>query len=72
VNYIVLNNDQARILSESTDLVELRDQGGRHLGFVSPGFTEEEIVVAKQRLDSSEPRYSTQEVLDHLRSLEQR
>ena len=44
---------------------------GQHLGYVAHGFTDEDIAIAKQRRASDERRYTTQEVLQHLRTLEQ-
>jgi hypothetical protein len=41
-------------------------------GFVTHEFTDEDIAIARQRLASDEPRRTTQEVLDHLRSLDKR
>ena len=70
--HIVVNDQQAKILTEATECVEIRDGQGRHLGYVAHGFTDEDVAIAKGRLASNEPRYTTQEVLDHLRSLEQR
>ena len=70
MNHIIVDDQQARIISEATGSVEIRDLQGRHLGYVAQEFTDEDIVLAKQRLASDEPRYTTREVLDHLRSLE--
>lgn len=70
--HIVVNEDQARIISESSESIEIRDRSGKHLGYVAHGFNDEDIVIAKQRMASDEPRYTTQQVLDHLESLEQR
>jgi hypothetical protein len=70
MNHIIVDDQQARIISEATGSVEIRDPQGRHLGYVAHGFTDEDIAIAKQRLASDEPRYTTQEVLDHLGSLE--
>ncbi len=69
--HIVVNDEQARIISESAESIEIRDLSGKHLGYVAHGFTDEDIAIAKQRLASDEPRYTTQEVLDHIQSLEQ-
>ena len=69
--HIVVNEEQARIISETPECVEIRDQNGRHLGYVTPGFSEEDIAIAKQRQASNQPRRTTQEVLEHLQSLEQ-
>jgi hypothetical protein len=67
--HIVVDDQQAKLISEATESVEIRDPRGRHLGYVAHGFTIEDIAIAKQSLASDEPRYTTREVLDHLRSL---
>ncbi|HZW33280.1 MAG TPA: hypothetical protein VFF52_21360 [Isosphaeraceae bacterium] len=72
MQHIVVDDQQARLISEATEGVEIRDPRGRHLGYVAPGFTDEDLAIAKQRLASGEPRSTTREVLDHLRSLEQK
>ena len=64
---IVVDDQQARIISEASETVEIRDRQGRRLGYVAHGFTEEDITIAKERLTSNEPRYTTQEVLARLR-----
>ena len=61
---------QAHFRSEES--IEIRDARGGRLGYVAHGFTDEDIAIAKHRLASNEPRYSTQQVLDHLRSLERK
>jgi len=68
--HIVVDDEQARIISESAENVEIRDRTGRRLGFVAHGFTDEDIALAQQRLASSEPRQTSQEVLKHIESLE--
>jgi hypothetical protein len=68
--HIVIDDQQAEVILEATDSVEIRDRRGKHLGYVAHGFTDEDIAVARQRMASNEPRYTTHEVLDHLRSLE--
>ena len=70
--HIVVTDEQARLISESAESIEIRDRSGKHLGYVAPGFTDEDIAIAKQRLASDEARYTTQEVLDHIQSLEQK
>ena len=72
MQHIVVDAQQARLISEATEGVEIRDPQGRHLGYVAHGLTDEDLSIAKQRLASDEPRYTTLEVLDHLRSLEQK
>ena len=67
--HIVVDDGQAKIISESAQGIEVRDRNGKHLGYVVHGFTEEDIALAKERLASDEPRYTTQQVLDRLQSL---
>ncbi len=68
--YIIVDDEQARLISETSQGVEIRDKQGNHLGFVAHGFSIEELSLAKSRLGSTQARYTTQEVLDHLRALE--
>jgi len=68
---IIVDDEQARIISESAESVEICDREGRHLGFVAHGFTDDDIAIAKQRRASDEPRFTTQQVLDHIQSLVQ-
>ena len=70
--HIVLNDEQARIISESAESIEIRDRNGKHLGYVAHRFTDEDIAIAKERMASDEPRYTTQEVVDHIQSLHQK
>ncbi len=69
--HIVVDDQQAKLITEATDCVEIRDLHGRHLGYVAHEFTGDDIAMAKQRLAPERLRYTTQEVLAHLRSLEQ-
>jgi hypothetical protein len=70
MQHIVVDDEQAKLIAETTDPVQIRDRRGKHLGYVAHGFTEEDIAIAKQRAASDQPCYTTQEVLDHLQSLE--
>lgn len=77
MTHIVLDDEQAAVLANAASAVELRDRRGNPLGVVTPadgghGFTEEEIREAKRRLAAGGPRYTTAEVLEHLRSLDAR
>jgi hypothetical protein len=69
MEHIVVDDQQAKVISEAKESVEIRDARGGHLGYVAHQFTDDDIAIAKQRLVSHEPRYTTQQVLDHLRSL---
>ena len=68
--HIVVNDEQARIISEATEGIEIRDSEGKHLGYVAHGFTDKDVAIGKQRLESDERRYTTKQVMDHLKSLE--
>jgi len=68
--HIVVSHDQANVICSATGGVEIRDERGNHLGYVAHGFNEEDVAIARQRLASSEPRYTTREVLEHLESRE--
>ncbi len=70
--HITVDDEQARIISASVETIEIRDRSGNHLGYVAHGFTGEDIAIARQRMASDEPRHTTKQVLDHLRSLEQK
>ena len=72
MEHIVVNDQQARLISEATESIEIRDAKGSHLGYVARGFTEADIAIAKQRSASDQPRYTTTQVLDHLRSLDRK
>lgn len=68
--HIIVDDDQARLISQAAESIEIRDRGGKHLGYVAHEFTDDDIAVAKQRMTSGEARYTTQQVLDYLGSLE--
>jgi hypothetical protein len=72
MEHIVVSDEQARLICEATESVEIRDAKGAHLGYVAHGFTDEDIAVAKQRKASNEPRYTTEQVLERPRSLDQK
>jgi hypothetical protein len=70
MSFITIDDQQAKVLLESTGEVEIRDKQGNCLGLVTRSFNGEEIAEARRRLASGGPWYSTRQVLDHLRSLE--
>ena len=71
MTHITVDDEQAKIISESPERIEIRDKNGNRLGYVAHEITEEDIAIAKERMVSDEPRYTTEEVLEHIRSLEQ-
>ena len=68
--HIIVDDQQAKTITECSGTIEVRDRQGRCLGYISHGFTDEDIAEAKRRLAAEGPRYTTQQVLDHLASLE--
>lgn len=74
---IVLDDEQAKAIIAAKDQVEVCDENGRVLGVIDRAipparFSEEEIARAKRNLATPGPRYTTEQVLEHLRSLEKR
>ena len=77
---IVLSSEQAATLAEAKGLVAIRRPDGSFVGWISreskfiiPNecpFTPEEVAAAEARADGPGPWYTTQEVLQHLRSLD--
>ena len=62
MNVIVLTEDQARILSQSNEVIELRDGQGNVLARVIPPSLEEEIAAARRSLASGKPRWPSDKV----------
>jgi hypothetical protein len=69
---IVLTDEQAKVVATALKPVQVRDGQGNALGWINPVWTEEDIAEAKRRLASDEPRYTTAQVLEYLRSLEKK
>jgi hypothetical protein len=67
MSYIVLNEAQSRVVSQANCDVQVRDKDGNHLGYITRGFTAEDIRIARERSESNVPCLSTAEVLDRLR-----
>lgn len=70
---IVLTKEQTDVVAQAQDVVQVRDLKGNVLGYIErPDFTPEEIAEAKRALGSDQPRYTTAQVLEYLRSQEQK
>ena len=70
--HIVLDQQQSDLLKQSGRTLQVFDPRGRLIGFIEPAPSEAEIARAKARMAIDEPEYTTDEVLEHLRSLEKR
>jgi hypothetical protein len=60
---VTLNDQQAKVIADATDAVEVLDHSGKALGYVMHAFSSDEISLAQQRYQSSQRRYTTQEAL---------
>ena len=76
---IVLTPEQAAVISSATEPVRIYFADGSIAGWLSSTihlppkmatFTPEEVASAERESESPGPWYTTQEVLDHLRSLD--
>ena len=70
MHHIAVDDKQAKLISEATESIEIRDARGTHAGYVAHGFADEDIAIAKERLASDRSRFSAGEVLERLQSLE--
>ena len=68
---IVVTEDQAKAIAAAEESVEIVDAAGNRLGFFARPFTDDDIAIARQRAASDEPRRTTQEVIERLKSLEE-
>jgi len=66
MTHIVVSDDQAQIIHGATGSIEIRDGRGNCLGYVAHGFEAEDVAIAKERLASEQPRYTTSEVKEHI------
>jgi hypothetical protein len=67
--FIILNDEQARVVTGSKEAVELRDRTGKVLAQVEPPVPEAEIAEAKRRLASGQRRWPSARVRDLLATL---
>ncbi|HQU41656.1 MAG TPA: hypothetical protein PK867_02545 [Pirellulales bacterium] len=72
MTHIVLDQEQATLLAETGKPMQAVDPQGRLVGFIEPAPSEAEIARAKARLAIDEPEFTTDEVIEHLQSLEKR
>lgn len=70
--FIILSDEQARVVADASEAVELRDRTGKVLAQVEPAVPESEIAEAKRRLASDRRRWSSTRVQELLATLTQR
>jgi hypothetical protein len=68
---IILTEEQARVVAAAAEPVLVRDGRGKLVGVIPPPWSEADIAEAQRRRESDEPRHTTAQVLDYLRSLGQ-
>jgi hypothetical protein len=69
--HIILTAEQTQAIASSLEPVEVRDVQGRVLVVIKPVWTKDDIEDIKRRMaDPNQKRYTTAEVLAHLKSLE--
>ncbi len=69
--HIVLNAEQARVLEQAVQPVEVRDEQGRVLTRIPPLAEAAVVAEAKRRLAAEGPRYPAAEVEARLQKLEE-
>lgn len=66
---VALTDEQTRLVAASTEEVQLTDSEGRVLGVLVPDVPAADLRAATASLQSSERRYTTAEVIEHLGTL---
>jgi hypothetical protein len=68
---IVMTEAQAKLFAAADERVEIVDATGRRLGTVLRPPSDEDVRIAKERIAQGGKRYTTEEVVSHLRTLGQ-
>jgi hypothetical protein len=68
---IVAKDELLRELESTDEVIEFVDANGKRLGTLVRPPSDEDVRIAKERLTGDGKRYTTEEVVEHLRSLEQ-
>ena len=66
---LVLTDEQARLLAEARESVEVVDPHGNRLGFFARRFSDTDVEIARKRAASGQPGIATSIVLERLSSL---
>jgi hypothetical protein len=69
MQHIVVHDEQAKLIAEATETVEIRDRRGKHLGYVGRGASPELIALVRQRIEADASHYTTAEILERLRAM---
>lgn len=66
---LVVTAEQAKLLADAKDSVEIVDSQGNRLGFFARRFSDRDVATAIQRASEAQAGRSTAEVLERLKSL---
>lgn len=66
---LVVTPEQAKLLAEANDSVEIVDGNGNRLGFLARPVLDRDVATASQRAEAAQPGRRTAEVLDRLKNL---
>lgn len=68
---IVVSQADADRVATAQDVIEVCDNAGLILGYITQPVSEEDIAIARSRVGSNGPRSTIDQVLAHLQSLGQ-
>ena len=71
MNKIVLTEEQMKLVRQADSFVQVCDPQGIVLGTIDPELTPEFVAEMKRRAAAPGPRYTGEQVGNHLRALEQ-
>jgi hypothetical protein len=69
---LVVNAEQAKVLADARESVEILDPAGKRLGFFARPFSDHEIELARGRAAAGQSGRSTADVLERLAALRDR
>ena len=67
---IVVTAEQAKLLEQSHEAIEIVDEQGNRIGYYTQPFSESEIHEAKRRSETEKGGRTTKEVLERLSNLD--
>ena len=72
MKHIVVDQQQAEVIRNGGRTIQVLDSEGKIVGYITPAPPEEEIARVRARLAEGPngPVYTTQQVMEHLRSLD--
>ncbi len=68
MDHITLNDEQLHVVAQAQEPIAVHDEQGQVRGYIAVVVNQDELADAKRVLASSEPRYTTDEVMAALRA----